>query len=333
LAYVPALTSIQAIMLWRPTARLFGIGWVAVALATLVAVSLAWPSNGLGMPAVGPRGVWLGLPDIASTDAPPRLSEDADLDHGLYLLYDLKFAEGRQHFAQWEQQHPSDPLGPSLEAASDLFQEFYSEGMLTSEFFGDEKRMFDGAPRKPDRELEAGFNDAARRSEERAHRLLDSNPRDPDALFALTLDAGMLANHFSLIEKRQVESLRQLREADRNARNLLEVAPDADDAYLALGMANYIIGCLPGYKRAVLWFGGIHGDKAVGLQQLTRVAKQGHYLRPYAKLLLALAAMREHQLPVAREQLTQLAAEFPENPLYARELGKIPEPAVLCCSR
>ena len=35
----------------------------------------------------------------------------------------------------------------------------------------------------------------------------------------------------------------------------------AQDAYVALGTSNYVIGCLPGYKRAFLWFGGIHGDR------------------------------------------------------------------------
>jgi hypothetical protein len=266
----------------------------------------------------------LATSNVATAEPPASLSADPSLETGLRLLYSLKFSDARQHFVEWEQLHPNDSLGPSLEAAADLFEEFYSEGMLTSEFFGDDKQMFGGVPRKPDPVLEAGFNDAALRSQERARRALDSNPSDSGALFALTMDSGMLADHASLIQKRQVESLHHLREANRNAQRLLAVAPDTEDAYLALGTANYIIGCLPGYKRAVLWIGGVRGDKALGIQQMTRVATQGHYLRPYAKLLLALAAQREHQLPLARQELTELAMEFPDNPLYAHELAKIP---------
>ena len=106
---------------------------------------------------------------------------------------------------------------------------------------------------------------------------------------------------------------------------LLEVAPDADDAYVALGAANYIIGCLPGYKRAVLWVGGVHGDKTVGMQQLSRAAasEHAHYLRPYARLMLALAALREMNTDLTRQQLQQLVMEFPENPLFAKELAKV----------
>jgi hypothetical protein len=37
----------------------------------------------------------------------------------------------------------------------------------------------------------------------------------------------------------------------------------------------------------------------------------------------ALAALREKKPEVARAQLTELVAEFPENPLFASELAKL----------
>ena len=107
------------------------------------------------------------------------------------------------------------------------------------------------------------------------------------------------------------------------AKKLLVVAPDAADAYLGLGMANYFIGSLPGPKKFFLGFAGIHGDKKAGIQQLEIAAEHGHYLRPFAKILLALAALREKKTEVARTQLKELVAEFPENPLFTKELAKL----------
>jgi hypothetical protein len=101
------------------------------------------------------------------------------------------------------------------------------------------------------------------------------------------------------------------------------VAPDAADAYLGLGMANYFIGSLPGPKKFFLRFAGIHGDKKAGIEQIEIAADHGRYLRPFAKILLALAALREKKPEVARTQLKELVAEFPENTLYANELSKI----------
>ncbi len=245
-----------------------------------------------------------------------------EFETGFHELYELKFDEARARFTAWEALHPAAPLGPALEAAADLFEEFYRKGVLTSEFFLNDKRLLGGIQGKPDADLEASFTAAAQRSDNLARQRLAVSPGDPDALFALTLSAGMRANNAALLEKKQMESLGFLREADLNAKTLLAIAPDTDDAYLALGAANYIIGCLPGYKRALLRMGGIRGDRAAGITQLERTASAGHYLRPYAKLMLALAELREKNPTSARTQLAELAAEFPNNPLFGQELAK-----------
>jgi hypothetical protein len=250
---------------------------------------------------------------------------DPELRSGFQLLYQLKFDQAREGFAQWQQKRPAEPLGPALEAASDLFEEFYRKGVLTSEFFLDDNRMLGGIRDKPDPELERQFASAVQRAQKLARARMAKQPKDPDALFALTLIGGMQADDFFLIQRRQLDSMHSLRETERNARILLGVAPDTDDAYLALGVANYVIGCLPTYKRAVLWMGGVHGDKTLGMQQVARAAASEHarYLRPFARLMLALAALREKDPDLARLQLQELTTEFPENPLFAKELAKI----------
>ena len=250
---------------------------------------------------------------------------DQELDAGFRLLYELKFDQAREVFTKWQQKRPAEPLGPALEAASDLFEEFYRKGVLTSEFFLDDDRMLGGIKDKPDPELERQFASAVQRGQKLSRARMAQQPKDPDALFALTLIGGMQADDFFLIQKRQLDSMRSLRETQRYARILLAVAPDTDDAYLALGVANYVIGCLPVYKRAVLWMGGVHGDKELGMQQVARAAasENARYLRPFARLMLALAALREKDPDLARLQLQALTAEFPENPLFAKELAKV----------
>ncbi len=57
------------------------------------------------------------------------------------------------------------------------------------------------------------------------------------------------------------------------------------------------------------------------MKQLEIAARQGDYHRPFAKILLALAALREKQADLARTELEDLVHEFPENPLFARELA------------
>ena len=263
---------------------------------------------------------------IGSGQTPTSALNVPELDAGFHLLYELKFEEARTHFEAWQKSHPEDPLGSASEGASYLFEECYRQGVLTSEFFLDDKRFLGKIPLKPDPELRAGFFTADQQAQDLAQLRLRTNPDDPNALFAMTLSLGMQANYASLIDKQQLDSLKKIRAADVYAKKLLVVAPDAADAYLGLGMANYFIGSLPGTKKFFLGFAGIHGDKKAGIQQLEIAAEHGHYLRPFAKILLALAALREKQVEVARVQLKELVEEFPENPLFASELAKLKVP-------
>jgi tetratricopeptide (TPR) repeat protein len=246
-----------------------------------------------------------------------------ELDAGFHLLYELKPEKARSQFETWQKFHPEDPLGSASEAAAYLFEECYRQGVLTSEFFLDDKRFLGKIPLKPDPELHAAFFAADKEAQDLAQLRLNTNPDDTNALFAMSLSVGMQADYASLIDKRQIEGLKKIREADAYSKKLLQVAPDAADAYLTLGAANYIIGSLPTPKRFFLHFVGIHGDKNAGIQQLEIAADHGHYLRPFAKILLAMAALREKKPEVARAQLSELVAEFPENPLFAGELAKV----------
>jgi len=81
-----------------------------------------------------------------------------------------------------------------------------------------------------------------------------------------------------------------------------------------------------------LWFGGVHGDRTRGMQQMQSAAEHGHYLQPFAKILLALAYEREHQAERAQPLLASLSAQFPANPIFAHELDLI-EKKQLCCKR
>jgi hypothetical protein len=270
------------------------------------------------------RALLIGVAAGAALLAPGGAAKAASkpgIERGFHLLYELKFDAARAQFRAWEESHPEDALGAASEAASYLFEEFYRQGVLTSEFFLDDHKLLGGVDNLPDPESRRRFLEANARAQSLARRRLRESPKDAEALFVLTITTGMRSNYTALIEKQSLKSLKLIREAEGYANKLLAVQPDALDAYLSLGATNYIIGCLPGYKRFFLWFGGIHGDRGEGMRQLEIAANGGHYLRPYAKIFLALAALREKQPELARAQLEALVAEFPQNSLFQRELA------------
>ena len=266
-----------------------------------------------------------GQPRAPAVEAakPALLFSAPEIDAGFQELYQLRFSEGRAQFAVWQEKHPDDPLGDVSIAASYLFEEFYRQGVLSSSFFLNDKRLLGGIEGKPDETRAANFRSANQRAKEIALQRLKLDPHNPSALYALTLATGMEADYSGILEKHHLESLRLIKQAEGYAKELLAVQPDAEDAWLALGAADYIFGSLPAHKRFFLQFGGIHGDKNVGLDELRRAAEKGHYLKPYAKMLLGLASLREMQEEVARKEFADLAIEFPANPLFSLELARL----------
>ncbi len=75
--------------------------------------------------------------------------------------------------------------------------------------------------------------------------------------------------------------------------------------------------------RWILRMGGFSGDKKQGMVELRLVSERGHYLAPYARILLAIAEIREKDPAGARQLLTQLRYEFPGNPLFTQELARL----------
>ncbi|HYX53971.1 MAG TPA: hypothetical protein VE783_11015 [Candidatus Limnocylindrales bacterium] len=246
-----------------------------------------------------------------------------ELESGFHLLYELKPSEAREQFDAWQKAHPEDPLASALQAANYLLEECYKQGVLTSEFFLDDKHNNDKTPLKSDPEKRAGFFAAFGRAQQLALARLKDAPNDANALFAMTMSLGMQADYAGLIDKKQVESLGMMKDAAKYAKQLLAIDANNADAYLALGFSDYIVGSLPGHQKFFLGFKGIHGDEKQGIKELQIAATRGHYLRPFAKMLLALASLKQKKPDVARTHFTELATEFPDNPLFASELAKL----------
>jgi hypothetical protein len=245
------------------------------------------------------------------------------LDHGFQLLYSLDFDRAHNIFAGWEQSHPDDPLGPTFDAAGLLFSEFHRMGILESQFFEDDKK-FENRPRlSPDPAVRARFDAQIQKAQTVARARLAKNSHDENALFAMTLTNGLEADYAALVEKRNLASLHYTKESTVWAGQTLAVDHDCYDAHIASGISKYIIGSMAAPVRWLVRLGGVNGDKQQGIQELKLVASRGHYLAPFANILLAIAYVREHDKQHARELLAELRQQFPSNPLFAEEIAKL----------
>jgi len=238
------------------------------------------------------------------------------LDLGYRQLYNLQFHDAHATFHQWRSQHPHDPLGPASDAVTDLFAEMDRMQVLQAQFFTKDQDFLAGPAGPANPEFETDL--------EAAERLAAAAPaNDTEAMYAQALCHGLRADYFGIVQKRYMASLGEMKRGQAVAARLLNIEPQNGDAYLAGGIENYMLGLKPAPVRWLLRLDGAETDKTEGLRELRRTAEEGHYLQPYAKILLAIAALRDNDPGTARELLGQLEEEFPLNPLYARELQRL----------
>jgi hypothetical protein len=259
--------------------------------------------------------------ETASISAAPT-----SLERGYNHAYNLDFTGAQHEFAAWEKAHPGEALGPVSEGAGYLFSELNRLGVLETQFFSDDKKFLDRPKVSPDPKTKQQFDDALTRAESEAQQELGANPRDPDALFAMTLTYGLRADYVALVEKRNMASLSLTKQADGWAEKLLSQHPSYYDGYLATGLSKYILGSLAAPVRWLLRLGGYSGgDKKEGMKELQLVAERGHYLAPFARMLLAIAYLRQKDPAKARTLLEGLRQDFPGNPLFTKEIARLDE--------
>jgi hypothetical protein len=271
--------------------------------------------------AIGLAGLLVCCLGTAIAAEPPAVL--VTLDSGFRFLYDLDFEHAHQAFSAWQRQYPDNPVGPAGEAAALLFAEFNRLGVLESQFYEDDKAFDARRQFTPDPVLRDRFNAELDQAEKSAQTRLAKDTKNRDALFAMTMAAGLRADYAALIEKRNLASLRFTKQATGWAQQLLVVDPNCYDAHLATGVSQYIVGSMSAPVRWLVRLGGVSGDKQAGIRELQVTADRGQYLAPFARILLAIAYVRERDKPRARELLVALENDFPQNPLFAREIGRL----------
>ena len=238
-------------------------------------------------------------------------------------MYNLDFNGAHKTIAEWTNVAPEDPLGPASDAAAYLFTEFDRLHILQGEFFTHDENFRTQQQLSPNPKIVAAFQGQIAQAETLAEKALGKNGNDTNALFAKALALGLRSDYEGLVEKKYMSSLANTKAGRFTAEKLLSIDPNYYDAWLAIGVENYMLSLKPMAVRWLLRMAGNQTDRLAGVEKLKITAEKGRYLRPFARLLIAVAALRERDIPRAKQLLTELRDEFPGNHLYASELARL----------
>ena len=255
--------------------------------------------------------------------AQPATQYEPVVDEAMAALYSSDFDGAQRILDRYIQKNPGDPLAYSVKASGYVFWELHRLGILEADFFKDDRIADKRKSLKPDPAVRAQFDASIKKAQELAGNVLRLDPDNVNALFASCLAYGNQTDYLALIEKKQMQGLSVNKEGYRVAQRLLKIAPDFYDAHLTTGLTEYLIGSIPFVFRWFVKFDDVQGDKKQGIRKLELVAERGHYLKTFAKILLATAAVREKRPRDAQRILQELTQAYPRNALLRRELDRI----------
>jgi hypothetical protein len=249
--------------------------------------------------------------------------DPGSLQSGFRQMYNLEFPAAHKTFQTWQEMHPQDPLGAASNAAAYLFGEFERLHILEFDLFTEKRPPENLDKVLPDPKFKVAFEGELAKADAIATRLLAQSSDDRNALFARVLTDGLRGNYAALVERRKRTALDFLKSSRSNAEKLIAIDPTYHDAYLAIGIENYLLGLRSAPARWVLRLSGAQTSKDKGIANLKITAEKGRYLAPYARLLLVIACLRDQDRNTARKLLADLARDFPGNRLYQIELARL----------
>jgi predicted Zn-dependent protease len=221
------------------------------------------------------------------------------------------------------EQNPQDPISYNQLAAAQLYKELYRLGMLESSALRGDNEFLRQQKPAPDPKVKAQFESTLEKARRVAESQLARDRRDQTALYALGTSYALWANYEFMIEKAWFSSLRKGGKARDYCEQLRKVNPEFVDAYLVLGVHEYVVGSLPLPVKVLAAIGGLRGSKKKGEAWVTRVSREGNYARNDARVLLVVLYRRERRPIEAARLLEELIAEFPRNYVLGLELASM----------
>ena len=224
---------------------------------------------------------------------------------GVDQVLNLEMEEARQTFTRLRTQSPAYPLLPFLDASV-----FWAEAEIAQ------------ANRDQLRELAISkMLDAVNQSNVKLGQ-------DPQAVsWKVTRGmASFFAARMYADNGRSIKAYRYGRAGRDDLREAIKVNPGLDDAYLVLGMYEYIAGSIPRGLRWLAVMFDLTGDQALGVRYLERATNKASVMAPEAARMLLVAAgiQPETTHTCAYLDLARHAREkYPRNPHYSVALQLI----------
>ena len=256
----------------------------------------------------------------ASTTLSP--SEAAELNklrtEGFDALYSIDYATAQAKFEAMTKVAPGDPAGYFYIATNQWMSILNSMRRLQIGLYNSDSFYADTQD-KVNPQLDKEFRAEVQKAMEVAQAKIDKNPNDAEAIYYLGASYGTLAGYEASVARKFISALHNGSKGVDLHRKVIKMDPSYADAYLSIGLYDYIVGTLPLPVKVLAAMGGVHGSRKRGLNELQTAVAKGKYASDDARTMLVALYEREGDYQKALELLDDLSARFPQNYLYSLE--------------
>src|SRR5437868_870777 len=263
----------------------------------------------------------------ANATAKPATSATADLaefdrirQEGNDALYNMDYAVARDRYTQMTRLAPDHPAG-YVYLANNLWLELLNQSrrLTTSTYTGGSFYEQDKDEDKVDPKRDREFSELIKQALTVTQARLRSNPKDAEALYYQASAYGLRAGYDTTVKRSFVRAMGDANDSIAIQKKVLKADPDYVDAYMSIGLYEYVIDSLPFGWRLLARVAGLKGSKKKGIEHLELVTQKGKYAADDARVLLIGIYTKEHQPERALEIISQLAAKYPRNYLFGIE--------------
>ncbi|QQS46230.1 MAG: hypothetical protein IPM66_20315 [Acidobacteriota bacterium] len=248
---------------------------------------------------------------------------------GTAALFNIDYKTAHGKFEEIKRLQPDHPAGDLYLATLIWLEHLYKSRRLQTSLYKSDSSFYAGADKAReetegdavDPATDRAFRDRMAQAKTKALALVSRNKKDPDALYFLGAVYGVMAGYEATVARKFFGALRNGSRGVDAHEKVLKLDPEYVDAYVSVGMYDYIVGNLPFGYRALVAIAGIRGNKQRGISRLEKITERETATADDVRVMLLAIYQNEKLYDKTLATLQNLIEKYPKNYLLKLELA------------
>lgn len=250
---------------------------------------------------------------------------------GTEAIFNLEYVTAKTKFDELKKLMPQHPIGDINMAMLIWLEHLNKTRRLQTNLYSDNSSFYAGAEDAKednegdavDPEVDRAFRDRMAQAKTKALALVARNKNDADAQYFLGAYYGVMAGYEASVARKFFAAMRNGSRSVDAHEKVMKMKPEYYDAYLSVGMYDYIAGNLPFVYKVIATLAGVRGNKQRGIERLQKIIANEAVTADDARVLLVAIYKNEKRFDDALALLKHLNAKYPASYLLKLETATL----------